>query len=146
MALNESPLRIVLIDDNPDHARILQWAFRESGRMDEFTYFQDGHSALEYLSDSDARDTAAPDVILLDFNLPRVDGREVLRRLKEGEQTKSIPVIVLSSSERDEDIRRAYELGASSYFSKSVILDDLNSVLQAIQQYWSRPAKKPPRK
>jgi len=114
--------------------------------MDEFTYFQDGHSALEYLSDSDARDTAAPDVILLDFNLPRVDGREVLRRLKEGEQTKSIPVIVLSSSERDEDIRRAYELGASSYFSKSVILDDLNSVLQAIQQYWSRPAKKPPRK
>jgi CheY-like chemotaxis protein len=139
-------LHIVLIDDNPDHARILQWAFRESGRRDKFTYFEDGHSALEYLSDSRARDAAAPDVILLDFNLPRVDGREVLRRLKEGEQTKSIPVIVLSSSERDEDVRRAYELGASSYFSKSVILEDLNSVLQVIQQYWSHPAKKPPRK
>jgi CheY-like chemotaxis protein len=146
LAANDSQLRIVLIDDNPDHARILQWAFGKSGRTDQFTCFEDGHTALEYLSASHSHSGDAPDVIFLDFNLPRIDGREVLRRLKEGELTRSIPVIVLSSSERDEDIRRAYELGASSYFSKSVIFDDLNSVLQTIQQFWSHQTTKPLRK
>ncbi len=128
-------LRIVLIDDNPDHAKILQWAFQKTGRKDQFTYFDDAHAALEYLNALDPDSARKPDLVLLDFNLPRIDGREVLRRLKEEEKTKSIPVIILSTSEREEDVRRAYELGASRYFSKSVILDDVGSVLQAIQEY-----------
>jgi CheY-like chemotaxis protein len=140
MALPDSPLRIVLIDDNPDHVRIVQWAFRQSGRVDDFTCFMDGHAALQYLIDDHA--PKAPDVILLDFNLPRLDGREVLRRLKAAEGTRRIPVIVLSSSERDEDVRKAYELGASNYFSKSVVLDDMDSILKAIHQHWpEQPTK-----
>lgn len=135
MGSSTPQLQIVLIDDNPDHARILQWAFQKTGRKDRFTYFDDAIAALNYLSTLKQDSASKPDLVLLDFNLPRIDGREVLRRLKEEENTKNIPVIILSTSERDEDVRRAYELGATRYFSKSVILDDLGSVLQAIQEY-----------
>jgi CheY-like chemotaxis protein len=142
---NDGPLRILLIDDNQDHAKILQWAFKKTGRQDEFTYFEDGASALEYLNKLTADRREKPDLIFLDLNLPRLDGREVLRLLKEGETTKAIPVIVVSSSEREEDVRNAYELGASSYLSKSAILNDVDPMLKTIQQYWSKAAKLPNR-
>lgn len=129
-------MRILLIDDNRDHANILQWVFRKTGRQDEFTYFGDGMSALAYLKEHAARQTGWPDLIFLDFNLPRLDGREVLRMLKAEEATRSIPVVVVSSSERDEDVRRAYELGASSYVSKSEILEDVTPMLNSIQSFW----------
>jgi CheY-like chemotaxis protein len=142
---NDGPLKILLIDDNQDHAKILQWAFKKTGRHDEFTYFEDGTSALEYLKKLAAERREKPDLIFLDLNLPRLDGREVLRLLKEGETTKAIPVIVVSSSEREEDVRNAYELGASSYLSKSAILNDVDPMLKTIQQYWSKAAKLPNR-
>jgi len=126
-------MRILLIDDNRDHANILQWVFEKTGRHDEFTYFGDGMSALAYLKEQGSRKSQQPDLIFLDFNLPRLDGREVLRMLKAEETTKSIPVIVVSSSERDEDVRRAYELGASKYVSKSEILEDVTPMLKSIQ-------------
>jgi CheY-like chemotaxis protein len=141
----EETLRILLIDDNRDHAKILQWAFKKTGRHDEFTYFEDGTTALEYLRKLGAEQRAAPDLIFLDLNLPRLDGREVLRLLKQGETTKAIPVIIVSSSEREEDIRKAYELGASSYLSKSEILNDVNPMLKTIQAYWSKATKLPTR-
>jgi len=135
-------MRILLIDDNRDHANILQWVFEKTGRHDEFTYFGDGMSALTYLKEQAARKTVQPDLIFLDFNLPRLDGREVLRMLKAEEATKSIPVVVVSSSERDEDVRRAYELGASSYVSKSEILEDVTPMLKSIQTFWpNEPSK-----
>ncbi|MCX6135182.1 MAG: response regulator [Ignavibacteriales bacterium] len=130
-----------MIDDNRDHAKILQWAFRKSGRADEFTYFEDGRNALDYLKTLTADQKAVPDFIFLDLNLPRLDGREVLRLLKEGESTKPIPVIIVSSSEREEDVRRAYELGASSYVSKTAILNDIDPMLKTIQEYWSKAAR-----
>ena len=142
----DGSLRILLIDDNHDHARILQWAFKKTGRKDEFTYFDDGSSALQYLKTAEPGRNDRPDLIFLDLNLPRLDGREVLRLLKSEEETKGIPVIIVSSSEREEDVRKAYELGASSYVSKSSILDDVNPVLQTIQAYWGSAAKLPLRK
>lgn len=129
-------MRILLIDDNRDHANILQWVFEKTGRHDEFTYFGDGLSALAYLKEQAALKSQPPDLIFLDFNLPRLDGREVLRLLKAEETTKSIPVVVVSSSERDEDVRRAYELGASRYVSKSEILEDVTPMLKSIQSLW----------
>ncbi len=129
-------MRILLIDDNRDHANILQWVFQKTGRRDEFTYFGDGMSALAYLKEQADNQNGHPDLIFLDFNLPRLDGREVLRMLKAEEITKSIPVIIVSSSERDEDVRRAYELGASSYVSKSEILEDVTPMLKSIQSLW----------
>lgn len=143
MELADGPLKIVLIDDNRDHAKILQWAFRKTGRQDEFTYFEDGTRALEYLRNLGIQQAMKPDLIFLDLNLPRLDGREVLRLLKEGETTKSIPVVVVSSSERDEDVRKAYELGASSYVSKSAMLSDIDPMLKTIQASWSKATRQP---
>jgi CheY-like chemotaxis protein len=134
---NAEHMRILLIDDNRDHANILQWVFQKTGRQDEFTYFGDGMSALAYLKEQAAQQKGRPDLIFLDFNLPRLDGREVLRMLKAEETTKSIPVVIVSSSERDEDVKRAYELGASSYVSKSEILEDVTPMLKSIQSLWS---------
>jgi chemotaxis family two-component system response regulator Rcp1 len=131
------PLNILLIDDNRDHARIIEWVFRNTGREDEFTHFGDGMLAFEYLKNMDAGAGCRPDLIFLDFNLPKLDGREVLRLLKEEESTRSIPVIVVSSSEREEDIKRAYELGASNYVSKTAILEDVNPMLRSIQSIQS---------
>jgi CheY-like chemotaxis protein len=141
--LTEGPLKILLIDDNRDHAKILQWAFKKNGRQDEFTYFEDGGIALEYLRKLTAEQAAKPDIIFLDLNLPRLDGREVLRLLKEEETTKAIPVIIVSSSEREEDVRKAYELGASSYVSKSAILNDVNPMFQSMQASWSKATRNP---
>jgi len=135
-------MRILLIDDNRDHANILQWIFQKTGRNDEFMYFGDAMSALAYLKEQAARQRRRPDLIFLDFNLPRLDGREVLRMLKAEEATKSIPVVIVSSSERDEDVRRAYELGASSYVSKSEILEDVTPMLKSIDSLCSKAPSK----
>lgn len=143
MELNEGPLNILLIDDNRDHARILQWAFRKNGRHDEFTYFEDGGNALEYLTKLSADQKPKPDIIFLDLNLPRLDGREVLRMLKEQETTKAIPVVIVSSSEREEDVRNAYELGASSYISKSAILSDGDLTLPSMKASWLKATRLP---
>lgn len=138
MESTEAALRILLIDDNRDHTKILQWAFRKTGRRDEFSCFDDGSNALEYLRTLEKEQKAKPDLIFLDLNLPRLDGRELLRLLKEERTTKAIPVIIVSSSEREEDVRKAYELGASSYISKSAILDDVDSMLRTIENYRSK--------
>ena len=143
MELTEGPLKILLIDDNRDHAKILQWAFKKNGRNDEFTYFEDGGNALEYLRKLSDERKAKPDIIFLDLNLPRLDGREVLRLLKAEETTKAIPVVIVSSSEREEDVRRAYELGASSYVSKSAILNDMDPMSNSMQASWSKATRLP---
>ncbi|MEX2089940.1 MAG: response regulator [Bacteroidota bacterium] len=146
MADQRAALRIVLIDDNHDHARILQWAFQQNGCNDRITYFDDGKSALDFLHSPACDEQGRPDLIFLDLNLPRIDGREVLRRLKGEQNTVGIPVIILSSSDREEDVRKAYELGASSYVSKSAILQEFGSVVKTFQDYWSTIAKLPSRK
>lgn len=143
MELTEGPLKILLIDDNRDHAKILQWAFMKNGRHDEFTCFEDGVNALEYLRKVTQEQKAIPDIIFLDLNLPRLDGREVLRLLKEEETTKAIPVVIVSSSEREEDVRKAYELGASSYVSKSAILNDMDPMLKSMQASWLKATRFP---
>ena len=138
MEPTKGALRILLIDDNRDHTTILQWAFRKTGRQDEFTCFDDGSRALEYLRTLEREQKAKPDLIFLDLNLPRLDGRELLRLLKEEQTTKAIPVFIVSSSEREEDVRKAYELGASNYISKSAILNDVDPLLKTIQAYRSK--------
>ena len=86
-----------------------------------------------------------PDIIFLDLNLPKVDGREVLRKIKRDEQLKTIPVIVMSSSQREDDVKRAYELGANTYISKSVIFEEVRDAIDLIKTYWSSVAQLPPR-
>lgn len=138
-------MRIVLIEDNQDHAKILKWAFDRTSHQAHLTFFQDAESALRYLAKGTERPESSPDLIFLDFNLPKIDGRDVLRMLKSTECAKNVPVIILSSSEREEDVKNAYELGASTYISKTVIMDELSNSLQSVLDYWSRIARLPRR-
>lgn len=142
---SSSPLRIVLIEDNQDHAKILKWAFERTGHPTQLTFFQDAESALRFLGRDSQRSESSPDLIFLDFNLPKIDGRDVLRLLKSSDSSKNVPVIILSSSEREEDVKNAYELGASTYISKAVIMDELSNSLESVLDYWSRIARLPRR-
>ncbi len=143
MLIESKQLRILVLEDNEDHAKILKWSFDQSGRNDRVTFFTDPRQALNHLFTEAGDAKPAPDLIFLDLNLPRVDGREVLRILRSDERTRTIPVIVLSSSDRAEDIRKAYQLGANTYISKSQLLDQLSDSLRVIQEYWSSIAKLP---
>lgn len=146
MTSSKSPLNIVIVEDNQDHARILKWAFDQNHRTVHLMFFADSQVALDYVASSVNKPLLMPDLILLDLNLPKMDGREVLRLLKLNDATKKIPVIVLSSSDREEDVQRAYQLGANTYISKSLLLDQLSQTVNTIVDYWSQIAKLPSRK
>ncbi len=140
------PLHIMLIEDNQDHARILKWAFEQSTRQTVLQFIQDGEEALLQLNGDHDRPHILPDLIFLDLNLPKVDGRKVLQMIKENPKTRNVPVIILSSSDREEDVQVAYQLGANTYVSKSVVLSELSSALHSILDYWTRIARLPSRR
>jgi len=140
------PLHIMLIEDNQDHARILKWAFEQSTRQTVLQFIQDGEEALLQLDGDHDRPHILPDLIFLDLNLPKVDGRKVLQMIKENPKTRNVPVIILSSSDREEDVQVAYQLGANTYVSKSVVLSELSSALHSILDYWTRIARLPSRR
>ncbi|MGH2568372.1 MAG: response regulator [Bacteroidota bacterium] len=146
MASSTVPLNIVIIEDNQDHAKILKWAFEQNSRQDHLMFFADSQAALDSIAGLAREQSVAPDLVLLDLNLPKIDGREVLRVLKSNEATKKIPVIVLSSSDREEDVHKAYLLGANTYISKSLLLDQLTHTLETLLEYWSHIATLPTRK
>jgi len=146
MTESSPPLNILLIEDNQDHVRILKWAFEQARRRTVLRFLRDGEEAVEELKLAAEQKTQPPDLIFLDFNLPRVDGRKVLKMLKADPAMRKIPVIILSSSDREEDVQMAYDLGANTYVSKSVVLGELSTILQDILDYWTRIAKLPNRR
>lgn len=146
MTTSVSSLNILIVEDNQDHAKILKWAFEQKHRTDHLMFFADSQAALDYITGSVKEPLFMPDLIFLDLNLPKMDGREVLRLLKSNDATKKIPVIVLSSSDREEDIHKAYQLGANTYISKSLLLDQLSQTLETVLDYWSHIARLPARK
>ena len=139
-------MNIVVIEDNQDHAKILKWAFEQHGRSDHLTFLPDPKVALDFIEGAARVSAITPDLIILDLNLPKIDGRSVLQKLKSNESTRTIPIIVLSSSEREEDVRKAYHLGANTYVSKGLLLDQISSTLKTILDYWSHVAQLPSRK
>ncbi len=126
-------LRICLIDDDPDHVLIITRAIRELGDESTVHAASDGDEALEWLRSSDP----LPDLILLDINMPGLSGFDVLETLKADERLKSVPVVMLTSSDASADVARAYELGASGYISKPSYFHDLRAVLGNTLLYWS---------
>lgn len=131
---------ILLVEDNPDDADLALLAFKESGIGENAVVARDGQEALDYLLHKGTLDGSRahqlPKVILLDINLPRVDGFEVLKRLRNNPLTRCLPVVILSSSREESDLERSYELGANSYIQKSL---DFSRFVQAVKQmgeYW----------
>jgi chemotaxis family two-component system response regulator Rcp1 len=131
------PIEILLIEDNAGDARLAREALREARVPNRLTWLSDGVEALAYLRREGAHaQVPRPDLILLDLNIPRKDGRQVLSAIKNDEALRRIPVIILTTSQALEDIHHAYQLSANSYISKPVDLDQFISVVRAIEEFW----------
>jgi chemotaxis family two-component system response regulator Rcp1 len=138
---------ILLVEDNPADVKILQRALAQSGGGVELVVARDGSAALTYLQDSRSPDLPAerrpPDLVLLDFNLPGLTGYEVLQQLRSAPQLSLLPVIVLSTSSRPQDVTQAYAAGANAYVEKPQEFDRLVELLRQIQRFWLETALLP---
>ena len=143
--MNETNLiEILLIEDNAGDARLAKEALCDAKVRNNLTWVADGVEALAFLRREGKFEKAPrPDLILLDLNLPRKDGREVLSEIKGDEKLKRIPVVILTTSQAEEDILRAYHLNANCYISKPVDLDQFIKVVKTIEDFWLTIVKLP---
>lgn len=135
--MNSRTIEILLVEDNEADARLTREAFNEGRLLNNLTVVGDGVEALAYLRQEGAyADSPRPDLVLLDLNLPKKDGREVLAEVKADERLKMIPVVVLTTSAAQEDVARAYGSHANCYITKPVDLDQFLRVAQSIENFW----------
>jgi CheY-like chemotaxis protein len=128
---------ILLIEDNPADIVLTREAFKECGRNHNITALKDGEEALKYLrNDDEAINYIHPDIILLDLNLPKRDGREILSKIRSDYKFKDIPVIILSTSQNEEDVFTAYRLKANCYISKPIDLSHFFNIIESIDRFW----------
>lgn len=143
-SLSNGMVEILLVEDNPGDVRLTLEGFREAKVCNTLHAVPDGVEAMAFLRKEGKYGKApSPDLILLDLNLPRKDGREVLAELKTDEALKRIPVVVLTSSKAEQDIARSYELQASCYVTKPLDLDQFISVVKSIGDFWLAIVKLP---
>lgn len=137
---NERERPILLVEDNPDDEALTLRAFSKSGVANPVVIARDGVEAIDYLFGMtplrERKPSALPALILLDLKLPRIDGLEVLRRIRADERTALLPVVVLTTSSEQRDIEQAYQLGANSYLRKPVSYDDFVKLVDAVLTYW----------
>ncbi len=140
------PIEILLVEDNPGDVRLTKEALREAKVYNNLYVAKDGVEALAFLRrEGSFADAMIPDLILLDLNLPRKDGREVLTEIKADEELRRIPVVILTTSESEEDILRTYDLHANCYVTKPVDLDQFIHVVRSIEGFWLTVVKLPPK-
>ena len=131
------PIEILLVEDNPGDVRLTIEALRDGKVRNRLSVARDGVEALAYLRrDGNFADAVRPDLILLDLNLPRVDGRQVLAQIKADPQLRTIPVVVLTTSQAEQDVLKVYELQANCYVTKPVDLDQFMKVVKSIENFW----------
>jgi len=141
----ERPIEILLVEDNPGDVRLTIEAMRDAKVLNRLNVVYDGVAALAYLRrEGSYAGATPPDVILLDLNLPKMDGREVLAAVKNDEKLKRIPVVVLTTSVAEEDILRAYNLHANCYITKPVDLEQFIAVVRSIDSFWFSIVRLPP--
>jgi chemotaxis family two-component system response regulator Rcp1 len=139
-------VQILLVEDNPADARLVAELFKEGHLRHRIRHVTDGVEALwELRTQNVEHDAYKPDLILLDLNLPRKDGRELLAEIKTDDRLKRIPVVVLTTSQSEDDIAKAYSLYANCYITKPVDLDQFSRVVRSIEDFWLTTAKLPPR-
>jgi len=144
-AENVKPLEVLLVEDTPGDVRLTQEAFKKTNIKVRLNNVKDGAEALDYLyQKGNFPNSPKPDLILLDLNLPKVNGHEVLSEVKSDPQLKRIPVVILTSSNSQEDIVKAYNAHANCYLLKPSELKDFFSVIQAIMDFWLSLTKLPP--
>lgn len=143
--MNSRTIEILLVEDNLGDARLTLEAFKEGKVLNHLTVMKDGVEALAYLRREGGYSGARmPDLILLDLNLPRKSGREVLAEIKADERLRTIPVVVLTTSEDEQDIARAYSQHANCYITKPVDLEQFLRVVHSIEDFWLTLVRLPP--
>ena len=138
--ITREPIFVLLIEDNVDHAELVIRTLEEHQIANRVQHFLDGQSALDFLFRrgryADTTNKARPHVILLDLRLPRVDGIDVLKEIKESDELKAIPVIILTTSEAEKDVTRAYRNHANSYLVKPVGFEEFKKLMKDLGFYW----------
>lgn len=143
-SLNAQPLEILLVEDNPGDIRLIKEILKETKIRNNIQVAMDGEAALKLLFNTENLNAAPrPDLILLDLNLPKIDGRELLMEIKYNEDLKSIPVVILTTSTAEEDIIETYNHHANSYITKPVDLDHFIRVVESIKDFWLSIVKLP---
>jgi two-component system, chemotaxis family, response regulator Rcp1 len=138
------PIEVLLVEDNPGDVRLTREALKEGKVRNNLAVAENGVEALAYLRrEGRYTDVTRPDLILLDLNLPRKDGRQVLEEIKADATLRNIPVVVLTSSEAEQDILKAYALHANCYITKPVDLDQFVKVVKSIEDFWFTIVKLP---
>ncbi len=138
------PIEVLLVEDSPGDVRLTQEAFQDANRSVRLHVASDGVEAMAFLRHQGAHSHAPrPDLILLDLNLPKMDGREVLAHIKEDESLKTIPTIILTTSDAEVDIANSYQLQANCYLSKPVQLDQFETLVKSINDFWLTKVKLP---
>lgn len=148
MKRNGAPITILIADDDADDRMLIEDAFGESRLQNPLHFVEDGEQLLAYLKRdgeyADLKDEPFPGVILLDLNMPRMDGRTALAHIKDDKELCRIPVVVLTTSKAEEDILKTYGLGVSSFISKPVTFEGLVDVVKTIGHYWIEIVALPP--
>ncbi len=136
-SIPRQPIEILLVEDNPGDIRLIQEAFRESGFSSRLNIARDGEQALAFLrQQGEYSQSPRPAFIILDLNLPRKDGREVLAEIKKDKKLRQIPVIVLSTSTSSEDVQCAYDLHANCYIPKPLDIERLVQLGRSLEEFW----------
>ncbi|HLB10468.1 MAG TPA: response regulator [Gemmatimonadaceae bacterium] len=139
-------VEILLVEDNAGDVRLAREGLRECKLLNNLSVATDGMKAMAFLRrEGEHAHAPRPDLIMLDLNLPRKDGREVLKEIKEDEELKSIPVVILTTSKAEEDIVKSYSLHANCYVTKPLAIEQFITVVQAIESFWFTIVKLPPR-
>jgi len=139
-----NPIEILLVEDNPGDVRLIKEVFKDAKIYNNMLVAYDGEAAIEILRRDDGNVTL-PDLILLDLNLPKKDGREVLREIKGDDCLKCIPVVILTTSNAEEDLIETYKMNANCYITKPVDLDQFINVVKSIENFWLSIVKLPTR-
>ena len=129
----KNTVSILIADDDEEDRMLAKEAFDECRLLNDIDYVSDGVELLEFLKDPE---NSKPGLILLDLNMPKKDGREALKEIKDDPELKHIPIIVLTTSKAEEDIIKTYDLGVNSFISKPVTFDSMVNIMKAIQKYW----------
>jgi chemotaxis family two-component system response regulator Rcp1 len=142
----EHAVEILLVEDNPGDRRLAVEIFKDCKICNHINIVHDGVEAMAFLRrEGDDASAPRPDLVLLDLNLPKKDGREVLAEIKEDSDLKNIPVVIMTTSESEQDILKSYNLGANCYITKPIDLDQFIKVVRVIEDFWLKVVKLPPR-
>ena len=142
---NADPVEILLAEDNPGDVKLTEKALEEGHIINNLHVVEDGVEAMQFLRQmGEYADKPRPDLVLLDLNMPRKDGKEVLKDVKDDPDLRRIPIVVLTSSEAEEDIVRSYDLHANAYLTKPVDFSGFLDIVEHIEDFWLSVVKMPP--